>query len=182
MHATIVTNDQELEQIAALSQANNTALLTAAEKAKEGFVTWSYNMEILQQVHRLTPPVIVKDGDTVAGYAIVLTKEAADIYPPLKEMLQHFEQITYNDKPLNSYHYYVMGQICVHPDYRGKGVFQQLYDHHKKLYAARYDFLLTEISVANHRSLRAHQRTGFRTIHRYEDKLGSWEVVVWNWD
>jgi GNAT superfamily N-acetyltransferase len=181
LRATVVTTDEELQQIAALSQANNIAGLSAEEKAREGFVTWSYQLPVLQQLHHLSPSVIVKDGDLVAGYALVLPKEAAAIYPPLQTMLDNFEQVVYKNKPLNSYHFYVMGQVCVHPAYRGKGVFAMLYGHHKKLFAATYDFLLTEISTANLRSQRAHQKTGFRPIHTYRDEMGEWDVVVWEW-
>ncbi|WP_143305401.1 GNAT family N-acetyltransferase [Chitinophaga vietnamensis] len=181
IYATVVTNNDELQQIAALSKSNNTTLLSATEKARDGFLTWSYDTATLQRLHHISPSVIVKDGDTVAGYAIVLTKEGATVYPPLQAMLAHLEQIEYEGKTLNDYHFYVMGQVCVHPDYRGKGVFQLLYEHHRTLFAQQYDFLVTEISVHNHRSLRAHQRTGFRTIHTYKDELSTWDVVIWDW-
>ncbi len=180
-YATLVTTNEELEQIETLSQLNNIAQLSAEEKSKEGFVTWSYTLDVLQQLHKISPSIIVKDGDLVAGYALVLTKEAATVYPPLQGMIDNLNQVQYKGQPLNYHRYYIMGQVCVHPDYRGKGIFQQLYDYHKQLFAQDYDFLLTEISTTNLRSQRAHQKTGFRTIHTYRDDIGEWDVVVWDW-
>ncbi|WP_109699270.1 GNAT family N-acetyltransferase [Chitinophaga deserti] len=179
--ATVVTTVEELRQIAALSESNHSQQLSPEEKSKEGFVTWSYNLDILLQLHAIAPAVIVKDGDTVAGYALVLTKAGAGAYLPLQSMLDNFNHVVYKGRPLNSHNYYVMGQVCVHPAYRGKGVFAQLYEHHKTLYAGEYDFLLTEISTFNQRSLRAHEKVGFRPIHTYTDDMSTWSVVVWEW-
>lgn len=178
--ATVVTNSDELKQIAALSQANSIHLLNQEQKDKEGFVTWSYNEEILEKLHKIAPGIIVKDGGVVAGYALVLTKDAAAVYPPFQAMLDNLAQVTYEGKPINDYRYYVMGQVCVHPDYRGKGIFRLLYQHHKTLFAQQYELLVTEISVANLRSQRAHQKIGFKTVHTYDDDMGRWDVVVWD--
>ncbi len=177
---TEVSNNGELQQIAALSLANIATGLTAEEKAREGFLTWSYDLPALQELHAIAPSIIVKDGDKVAGYAIVLTRDAASIYQPLQDMLQILDPIIYADKPLSEHDFYIMGQICVHPDYRGKGVFQLLYDFHREQYAGRYNFLVTEIAVTNFRSQRAHEKVGFRKIHTHTDKLGDWDVVVWD--
>lgn len=50
-----------------------------------------------------------------------------------------------------------------------------------KDYAAKqqqFDFVITEISAANHRSLRAHQKTGFITIAAHTDDLNEWAVIL----
>jgi len=74
-----------------------------------------------------------------------------------------------------------MGQICIDKTYRGKGIFNILYQKHKELYSHKYDLLVTEISVNNPRSLRAHEKVGFKIIHTYHDALDEWAVVVWDW-
>jgi L-amino acid N-acyltransferase YncA len=74
-----------------------------------------------------------------------------------------------------------MGQICVDKEFRGKGLFEELYQGHKEIYGSGFDFIITEISTSNHRSLRAHEKVGFETIHQYTDEMDEWAVVVWNW-
>lgn len=175
---TIVTSAAELEQIAILSNQNLAANVSASEKDSEGFVTWAYTLPILQQLHEIAPSAIVKDGDVVAGYALVLPVTAAPIYPPLQEVLAYFKQLDYKGKPIFDYRFYVMGQVCVHPNYRGQGVFDMLYAHHRRLYTGQYDFVITEIATRNQRSQRAHARVGFETIHTYHDQLDEWNVVV----
>ncbi|RFM28000.1 GNAT family N-acetyltransferase [Deminuibacter soli] len=176
-----VTTDDELVQIAALSDANLVSNVSDDTKGKEGFVTWAYTPEILRSLHAVTPSVIVKHNNQVAGYALVLPQEAAQLYPPLAGVLQYFkEHVTYQGKPVSDYRFYVMGQVCVHPQFRGQGVFDKLYQFHREQLAGQYDFILTEISTRNLRSQRAHERVGFTTIHTYHDNMDEWNVVLWN--
>jgi GNAT superfamily N-acetyltransferase len=179
--AKLVSSDNELVQIAALSRDNLVSNITKETQQQEGFVSWPYTLEVLQRLHDLIPSVIVKEGDLVAGYALVLTREAAGIYPPLADALAHFEKIHYKGRALSDFRMYVMGQICVHPDYRGKGVFQLLYQFHRQQFSPAYDLLVTEISTRNVRSLRAHLKTGFTVVDTVYDEEGEWQVVVWDW-
>ena len=66
-------------------------------------------------------------------------------------------------------------------DFRGMGVFDGMYRQLRTAYAPQFDFTVTEISQRNARSLRAHRRVGFETLHVYEDASDVWEVVVWDW-
>jgi len=56
-----------------------------------------------------------------------------------------------------------------------------LYQKHREVYSNQYDFILTEISTSNLRSLKAHEKMGFETIYTYQDSVDEWNVVVWNW-
>jgi len=179
--AKLVSSTDELIQIADLSRANLVSNVTAETKEREGFVTWYYPLEVLQRLHALIPSVIVKDQDIVAGYAIVLTRESVDVYPPLSAVVAHFSEIVYKGRPLLDHRLYVMGQVCVHPDYRGKGVFQLLYQFHRQQFSSIYDILVTEISTSNIRSLKAHHKTGFTIIDTYRDEVDEWHVVAWDW-
>ena len=182
MIATIVTNNEELEQIVELSHKNLRINISSQEQIKNGFITWNYSIELLQQMNALCPHVIVKNNDIVIGYALVALKEASRFHPDLKTMILYLEGITYNNKKLSCYKYYVMGQICIDRDYRGKGIFEMLYRQHKKLFQKNYDFVITEISTSNTRSLRAHEKVGFKTIYTYKDTLDEWNVVLWSWE
>lgn len=181
LQTLLVTHEEELRQIEELSKANAVNELSKDVKEKEGFVTWPYTFDVLLKLHKISPSVIVKHKNQVVGYALMLPKEASRVYQPLEKLLAGLEAITYKNKPLNSFHFYIMGQICVHPNFRGKGVFQKLYQEHQHLFSQKYDFVFTEISVSNQRSLRAHEKMGFQTIHTCKDELGEWNVVIWDW-
>ncbi|HXB07275.1 MAG TPA: GNAT family N-acetyltransferase [Puia sp.] len=178
---SFVKTPEELDQIARLSAANLVTNLTEAEKAKEGFVTWPYTPESLRTLHSVTPSIQVKDGGRVVGYAIVLTRECAAVYPPFEEAMHYYGTVPYQGKSLLDYRVYFMGQICIHPDYRGKGVFGLLYSFHRQQLSPKYEMLVTEISTANLRSLRAHRRLGFVIIDTRRDEMDEWDLVVWDW-
>lgn len=179
--AQLVSTNKEIEQIAALSNANLSSNISAETKAKEGFVSWFYTPAILKTLHAIAPSVIVMDGDTLAGYALTLTPECIEAYPPAIPTYEHASTLIHNGLPLARQRFYLMGQICVAEPYRGKGLVNILYAGHRQFYSRQYDLLLTEISTANPRSLKAHQKTGFQVIDTHHDPQGEWNVVLWDW-
>lgn len=178
---TIAVNPDDLLQIYRLSSANLKQNLSSGEQREEGFVTWLYSIELLRQMHALAPSIIARDGNSIAAYALTALRECSSFHPDLKEMFQNLLEVNYQGKPLSSHNFYCMGQICVAKEYRGKGLVKALYQKHKEIYSHQYDFLLTEISTCNHRSLKAHQKVGFKTVHTHRDALDEWDVLVWDW-
>ena len=182
LYATTVTTQKELEQIQKLNQRNLKQSLSEVEMAEQGFVSWFYSLELLKKMHQLAPSIIVKEErDEVVGYALVTLKEASSFHPDLQTMITNLQNISFLNKPLMGYEFYIMGQVCIHKSYRGKGVFNLLYQQHKKSYSEAYNLLVTEISTSNKRSIRAHEKLGFKNIHTYRDSVDEWNVVVWDW-
>jgi len=181
MHATVVTTNEELREIIQLSDQNLRTKISDEEKKSQGFVSWNYSFELLYKLNAQHPHVIVKDDNKVIGYALVALKEARNFHPALEQMITDLEPLLYKDKKLSAYEYYVMGQVCVDKAYRGKGIFEMLYQKHKILFEKDYDFVVTEISTANSRSLRAHEKLGFKNIYTYTDITDEWNVVLWDW-
>lgn len=179
--ASLVSTDEELEQIQKLNKKNLKQYISKEEQQEQGFVTWLYTIDLLKQMQQQAPSVIVKDGERVVGYALTALKESRTFHPDLDTFFIHLENIIYRNKPLGLHDFYCMGQICIDKEYRGSGVFQLLYQKHKEAYSPSFDFLLTEISTSNLRSLKAHQNIGFISIYSYADAMDEWNVVVWPW-
>ena len=178
---TVVTTEDELVQIHNLNQKNLKTNLDDQTQNQEGFVTWLYSIDLLRKMHQLSPGIIVKDENIVAGYALTTLKEARSFHPDLDVMFNNLENVQYNRKSLSSYNFYCMGQICIAKEYRGRGIVSMLYQKHKEIYSNKFDFLLTEISTSNIRSMKAHEKIGFQSIYTYKDKVDEWDVVIWDW-
>ena len=178
---TTVASSGELEEILRLQQQNLLQNIDDVEMQTQGFVTMIHSLDVLQKMHALAPSVIAKDNGKVVGYALVMLRECRELFPPLEPMFNNFDNLEYKEHPLNHYQYYVMGQVCIDKQYRRTGLFDQLYQKHKEIYSGDYDFIMTEVSTRNLRSLRAHERVGFETINTYSDDLDEWAVVLWNW-
>jgi GNAT superfamily N-acetyltransferase len=177
---TAVTTNEELLQVIALQKQNLRGVHTALVEKEQGFVTVTHTLAILRQMHEQEPSVIVKDNDLLAGYALVATTACSAIVPELFSLFEELNKLIYKGRPLAQYRFYVVGQICVARAYRGKGVFDLLYNQHRAMFQHKYDFVITEIATRNTRSLRAHERVGFKTIHIHTDALDEWAVVLWD--
>ncbi len=178
---TTVSSPEEVRQILDLQKTNLAASLSAETMASQGFVTVQHNPEVLQRMNDAAPAVIAKDGDQVVGYALVMPRAFAPEVPILLPMFEMVGDLSWKNKPLrDNPRWFVMGQICVAEEYRGAGIFDGLYLKMKEVYRQQYDFTVTEVAERNTRSMRAHERVGFQTLHTYPDeKAGEvWRVVV----
>lgn len=181
LYATTVQHEEELKQILQLQQENLKQNVDETEKQSQGFVTMLHDLDILQKMHAVAPSVIIKDDDTVVAYALTMLHACRAFFPPLEPMFENFERISWHGKPLYGYRFYSMGQICVGKPYRAIGLVNMLYQHHKKTYSDQFDFIVTEISTSNQRSLNAHKRVGFEIVNTYVDDVDEWNVVLWDW-
>ena len=179
--AGLVKSDHDLEAILRLQKQNLKANISPEEKSSQGFVTMQYDLKMLQAFHRLSQSVVVRNGAEVVGYALVVPLAGRALYPNLESMFVNFSEIQWKGRPLYDYRFYIMGQVCVAREWRGKGVFDMLYNAHREFMAKDNDFVITEVSNDNHRSMRAHERIGFQTVSRHRDELDDWAVVLWDW-
>jgi ribosomal protein S18 acetylase RimI-like enzyme len=181
LRITLAKTPSDLQQILTLQKQNHFQNLLPAERTSNGFVTVQHDMEILEKMNASAPQVIAKAGEEVVGYALVLFREFSEMIPALVPMFKLFQSLNYDGRPLQSYNYYVMGQICISEKYRGQGIFENLYQKHKELLSATFDICLTEVAVKNKRFMRAHEKVGFKTIDTYWDGTTDWNIVIWDW-
>ena len=176
-----VTERGQLEQILALQRQNLAPRLPPEVVQSQGFVTAEHDLDTLEQMHDLAPSIVAKANDQVVGYALTMVVEAKRYVPILTPMFGSFETLQWRGRRLTAIPFYVMGQVCVAPAYRGQGVFDALYRGHAASYADRFELLVTEIATRNTRSLRAHERVGFQPLHCYRDSVDEWLIVAWDW-
>ena len=181
MEVKLANSKMELQQILILQNKNHYENLSKELKSANGFVTVRHDIHMLEQMNDLEKQVIAVVDGKVIGYALVMLKELKNAIPILSPMFKSFEKTKYNNTTLAELNYYVMGQICIAEDYRGKGVFKALYEKHKAIYSKKYDLCITEVSTSNKRSMRAHEKIGFELLHTYRDMQDEWNIIAWNW-
>lgn len=167
---------KELQEIITLQQGNIAENINREEKLKEGFVTVQHSIEILQQMNTACSHCIVKTNDTVIAYALVMKQSFKNSIKALEPMFNEIEQIVPKNK-----NYIIMGQICISKEYRGLGIFKQLYDFYKNELSQKYDCVITEVASINERSLNAHRSVGFKTLKTYQDMDIIWHIMIWEW-
>ncbi len=172
----------DLEAILLLQQQNLAEGLTKEEIQSQGFVTVKHSYNQLKKLNDIEKHLIAKDGEKLIGYVLAMTEETKSELPVLIPMFELFSRIGYLNKKITAYQFIVVGQVCIHKNYRGQGIFKQAYLEYKSLYQQKYDLAITEIASTNSRSLEAHKRIGFKEIHTYTgaDKV-AWVIVIWDW-
>ena len=176
IEAGVVRDERELQQIVDLQRENLARNLSPEEIRTQGFVTLEHTLEVLKRMHALEPSVVARDGRALAGYALVMPVACRSWFPILEPMFLRLERLG-----MVKQRFYVMGQICVGAPCRVRGVFDLLYCTHRELLRPRYDYSVTEAATRNTRSMRAHQRIGFKEIDRYRDASDEWSLLSWNW-
>ncbi len=177
-----VTTDDEILQIIELQKRNLPQNLTKEQREKEGFVTVVHTFDTLQKMNTIEPGIVAKDNDKVVGYLLAMTSKSSNDIPVLIPMFKAFDNVMYDHKKISNYKYLVVGQVCIAEGYRGQGILDACYQEYKNYFMNKYDFAITEIDMDNQRSINAHKRVGFKTVHKYIDpKNAEWNVVLWDW-
>jgi len=172
----------DLEGILKLQRDNSLYSITLEEKKIEGFVMVQHKLEDLEAFAKEAPQVLAKDGDEVCGYALAMPKSLRQSMAMLVPMFEQMDKILIQGKSITTYEFITIGQVCIKKGYRGIQLFDQLYDAYQSEFRSKFDFAITEISTSNVRSMRAHERVGFKTIHTFKDEYEEWNIVCWDWN
>lgn len=176
------STEQDLRQILELQKANLPGNLSLDEIRSQGFVTVSHDFDLLAEMNAERPHIIAKKDDAVIGYALVMLQSFKERIPVLVPMFEQINSIEYGGKLVADLDYFVMGQVCIAKNFRGQGVFTGLYEKMKKTMAADFQLLVTEVATRNQRSMKAHNKVGFKTIREYHEKAGEhWAIIAWDW-
>ncbi len=181
VYTTAETNEDIL-QILELQKHNLPQNLTEEQIAAQGFVTVIHNFDILKKMNVIEQSIIAKDDDRVIGYLLAMTGESRNDIPVLIPMFNAFDTVMFGNRKIAEYKYIIVGQVCIAEGWRGQGILDNCYLEYKRHFSKKYDFAVTEIMDKNKRSLNAHRRIGFVTIHNYQDTAGDkWSIVLWDW-
>jgi predicted GNAT family N-acyltransferase len=180
---TTVSKSEEVQGILDLQQQNLREKLDSETIANQGFVTVKHDYPTLKAMNDAEPSIIAKDNDKIVGYCLSMLPQFREAIPTLESLFQLIDEVEYEEKKLKQYSYVVMGQVCVAEEFRGQQIFDKMYYHMQEVLSDRYELCITDISSANARSLRAHTRVGFKSVHEfYEPSLQEvWHLVVWDW-
>ncbi len=170
--------DEDLHQILVLQQANLPENLDREEILSQGFVTVRHDIGLLRDMNAAAPQIVAKHKGRVVGYALTLLPSLADRVPILDHMFDRINTLSWKGRPLVDWRYYTMGQVCVAKSFRGQGVFDGLYQGHRRYLSQTFEAVITEVSTRNTRSIRAHERVGFETLEVYRAPDGQeWALI-----
>jgi len=168
-------SNEELIQILELQKINIPSSLSEEESKTEGFVTIHHDLDILKAMNDECPHIIATNNNKVIGYALCMLKEFKEDIKVLRPMFQQIENCLKEEEL-----YLVMGQICIDKQFRKQGLFRGMYLFMKQEMSVQYDKIITEVDVANTRSMNAHFAIGFKTLYSYRSNHQDWKILYLN--
>ena len=114
--------DSDLQQILVLQAQNTISSLTDNERRSQGFVTVEHDLPLLRRMAKPYGHAVAMNGEQLVGYALVMLPTLRDDIEVLRPMFARLNHLTYQGQKVSSYPFFVMGQVCIAYDYRGKGV------------------------------------------------------------
>lgn len=168
----------DLTQILSLQNENLPQNISPEELENEGFVTVQHDLDLLSKIAGSYTHAVAKFDGKVIGYALVMERACSKDIPVLIPMFEQIDKIIYNGKPLSDTRFFVMGQVCIKKGFRGQGVFKGLYEQLRQNMKSDFDYIITDISIHNKRSLRAHEKIGFKPIQKYIHNGEEWVIVL----
>jgi len=169
---TRASTKKELEEILVLQKRNLPDRLTKQEIEKEGFVTISHTLDLLERMNTKCPHIIAKGNGRVIGYALCMHPDFSEEIPIIQPMFRKIRSILSEDES-----FIVMGQICIDKEYRGQGIFKGLYSTMRETVSENFNYIITEVDSTNLRSLNAHYAVGFTLLKTYSADKKDWKLI-----
>ncbi len=163
--------DTELQQILELQRDNLPASISSEVKLDEGFVTVEHSFELLKRMNSRCQHFIAKEKENLVGYALCMHPDFGEEIDVLRSMFREISR-NYTEED-----YIVMGQVCIHKDFRRKGIFRNLYNEMLFGIQPTFHTIITEVDHENTRSLNAHYAIGFEHICTYRSDDHNWALI-----
>ena len=138
-----------------LQSANFIANLSAAER-REGFLSAQFTPEQTAQIAAdLGTMLAVVDG-RIAGFLCAFRNEFETGSPVIAKMMEAYDRLNFEGKPLRSFRSYIYGPVCIAREYRRRGLLRGLYQAQKEDLAGQFDIGVAFVARNNPHSLSAH--------------------------
>lgn len=148
------------------------------DERKDGYFFYEPTDEELIKIINDTGIYLSLSGDELKGYFMTMSKELAKTIPFEAEMLDHAEEMIFNNEQIKDYKYFVMAQLCVAKEYRGGTTFHKLHLNTRSAMKDRgFEIGVGEIEDGNELSLAVHRN--LTDVGTYKASSGlKWHIMV----
>lgn len=149
-------------------QAENLITNLAADNLQQGFVTTPFTPEQMEEVMADGGLYVAFEGAQLAAYLFVGTWQYYAQWPIFPFMNSRFPLTRFQGKPITLENSFQYGPICVSKDFRGSGVFLDIFEQMRIDWGKRFAIGGTFINKLNHRSMHAHTvKMGWQVIDEF---------------
>ncbi|MBI3065828.1 MAG: N-acetyltransferase [Deltaproteobacteria bacterium] len=146
---------EDYPAILRLQSANYIASLSDEER-KEGFLSAQFTLEQTAQIAEDLGTMVAVVDDALAGFLCAFRREFDTGSPVIAKMLDSYDRVTFEGRPLNSFNSYIYGPVCIAREHRRRGLLRGLYEAQKRDLAGRFEVGVAFVSRSNPHSLQTH--------------------------
>jgi hypothetical protein len=128
----------------------------AEEERKEGFLSAEFSREQVARLAEDLGTTIAAVDAKVVAFLCAFRNEFNHGSPVIAKMLDTYDLVKFDGKPLNSYNSYIYGPVCIDRAYRRRGLLRGLCEAQKQDLAGQFDVGVAFVSRSNPHSLNAH--------------------------
>lgn len=145
----------DIQGVLALQDLYLVTNLSEEEKAF-GFVTTPFTVQQLTEVIQKEELFLAKDNNKIIAYIFAGSWEFFNQWPIFNYMNSLFPKLTFLDFKITTTNSFQYGPICIHKNYRGKGLITSLFELMRINLSQKYPLSLTFINKINIPSTKAH--------------------------
>ena len=146
---------EDCPAILRLQSANYIANLSDEER-KDGFLSAQFTLEQTAQIAEDLGTMVAVVDNRLAGFVCAFRREFDTGSPVIAKMLDSYDRVTFEGRPLNSFNSYIYGPVCIAREHRRRGLLRGLYEAQKRDLAGRFEVGVAFVSRSNPHSLQAH--------------------------
>lgn len=175
-----LATEENIDGILELQAKNLVTNLNDDEK-KDGFVTTPFSIDQIRDLIELQGVFIALDDKKVVSYVMCASWQYWIQWPMFEYMASFLDTLEYKGKKLTFENSYQYGPICIDKEYRGTGLFKDIFEFARKEMNKRYPILVTFINKINKRSYEAHVRKlGLEVITEFEFNNNNFYELVYD--
>lgn len=138
-----------------IQSANYIANLSLEER-QEGFLSAQFTPEQIARLAGDLGIIVAGDANCILGFLCGFRCDFDHRSPVIARMLETFDGVQFEGKPLSSYKTFIYGPVCIDRSHRRRGLLRGLYEAQKRALAGRFEVGVAFVARNNPHSMRAH--------------------------
>lgn len=153
----------------------------SAEQKEAGFVTTRFTIDQLKAIIGQQGLFVALDNKELVAYIFGGDWDFYCQWPIFKHMITHFPTLSFKNFDINTIESFQYGPICIHENYRGKGLIKPFFEFMRKEMVTKFPLGLTFINKANIPSLQAHTtKLQWEIIGKFEYNSNQYCILAYD--
>ncbi|QAA81053.1 GNAT family acetyltransferase [Aequorivita sp. H23M31] len=139
------------------------------EERKQGFVTTPFTKEQLEEIIKQDGIFIGEKDDNIIAYVFAGSWRYFEPWEIFNYMVSRFPNLSFEGRAITTINSFQYGPVCIEESFRGKGLFNQIFEEMRLEFRKKYPISVTFINKINVISEKAHtKKLGWKIIDEFQ--------------